>query len=162
MTASRDTQQTADAGLEVMFYQLDGAPLERVLPKLLEKSLERGWRAVVRIESAERLDALDAALWTYSEESFLPHAPVAAGEPARQQVLLSLDGANLNGAHVLFVTDGGPLDEPPDFARVAYLFDGRDNALKERAREEWRRVKTWGATASYWRQMAGGGWERAG
>jgi DNA polymerase-3 subunit chi len=154
--------QTADADLEVMFYQLEGAPLERVLPKLLEKSLERGWRAVVRVESAERLEALDAALWTYSEESFLPHAPVAAGEPARQPVLLSLDGANLNGAHVLFVTDGGSLDEQEGFVRVAYLFDGRDDAVKERAREEWRKVKAWGAVASYWRQTAGGGWERAG
>jgi DNA polymerase III subunit chi len=32
---------------EVLFYHLQGMSLESVLPPLLEKSLERGWRVVV-------------------------------------------------------------------------------------------------------------------
>ena len=33
---------------EILFYHLQHQPLERVLPTLLEKTLERGWRAVVQ------------------------------------------------------------------------------------------------------------------
>lgn len=147
---------------EVMFYELGGEPLERVLPKLLEKSLERGWRAVVRVEGPERLDALDTALWTYSEESFLPHGKAGDGTPERQPVLLSLDGANRNGARVLFVTDGGEIGEAADYARIAYLLNGQDEEAKVRARAEWRAAKQAGAEVSYWRQTANGRWEKAG
>lgn len=147
---------------EVMFYQFDGRPLERVLPKLLELSLERGWRAVVRVEGPERLDALDAALWTYSEESFLPHGKGAEGQAHRQPVLLSLDDENRNGAHVLFITDGGTIDVGRDYARIAYLFDGQDDTVKQRARDEWRGSKAAGCQVTYWRQTPEGRWEKAG
>ena len=62
---------------EVLFYHLQNMSLESVLPPLLEKSLERGWRVVVQSTSPERTDALDAHLWTYSDDSFLPHAHLA-------------------------------------------------------------------------------------
>ena len=45
---------------EVLFYHLQRAPLERVLPELLERSLARGWRAVVRAGYPARVEALDA------------------------------------------------------------------------------------------------------
>ena len=38
---------------EVLFYHLENQPVERVLPPLLEKSLERGWRVVVQAASEE-------------------------------------------------------------------------------------------------------------
>ena len=75
---------------EVLFYHLERAPLERVLPSLLERTLERGWRAVVQSGSAERLEALDLALWTYNDESFLPHGTARDGDPARQPIYLTL------------------------------------------------------------------------
>src|SRR5262249_41793492 len=58
---------------EIVFYQLQRQPLERVLPTLIEKSLERGWRVVVQAASEERVEALDAHLWTFRDDSFLPH-----------------------------------------------------------------------------------------
>ena len=59
---------------EIHFYHLQRQPLEAVLPTLIEKSLGRGWRAVVQATSAERLSALDDHLWTFSDDSFLAHA----------------------------------------------------------------------------------------
>ena len=67
---------------EVLFYHLQDMSLENVLPPLLEKSLERGWRVVVQSTSEERADALDAHLWTYRDDSFLPHATWRAGRCA--------------------------------------------------------------------------------
>lgn len=55
---------------EVLFYHLQNMSVESVLPPLLEKSLERGWRVVVQSTSQERAEALDAHLWTYREIRF--------------------------------------------------------------------------------------------
>jgi len=146
---------------EVLFYHLQRQPLEAVLPTLLEKSLERGWRALVRVTTPERLAALDDALWTFADESFLPHG--AAGDPnaADQPVLLTLDEANPNGASILFLTEGAPL--PADlaaFARVALLFDGNDAEALGLARQQWQAVKATGLAATYWQQADRGRWER--
>src|SRR5690349_11599483 len=32
---------------DILFYHLERQPLDRVLPQLLERTLERGWRAVI-------------------------------------------------------------------------------------------------------------------
>ena len=69
---------------EILFYHLEHRPLERVLPELLEKCLERGWRAVVQTAEQERLEALDTQLWTYRDIAFLPHGTAADGAPERQ------------------------------------------------------------------------------
>ena len=66
---------------EVLFYHLQNAPLERVLPDLLERSLQRGWRAIVRAGGKERLEALNNTLWTYRDDSFLPHGTAEDGPP---------------------------------------------------------------------------------
>jgi len=74
---------------EVLFYHLEHQPLERVLPVLLERTLERGWRAVVQCGSAERLDALDSGLWTYRDDSFLPHGMAEDGPGELQPIYLT-------------------------------------------------------------------------
>lgn len=146
---------------DVLFYHLQRQPLEAVLPTLLEKSLARGWRALVRMTSPERLTALDDVLWTYSDESFLPHGPSGDPNAADQPVLLTLDEANSNGASILFLVEGAPM--PADlegFERVALLFDGNDPDALALARQQWQAVKAAGLEATYWQQADRGRWER--
>ena len=45
---------------DLLFYHLETRPLESVLPMLLEKTIERGWRAVVEVGSVERLETIEA------------------------------------------------------------------------------------------------------
>ena len=99
---------------EVLFYHLQSQPLERVLPELLEKSLERKWRAVVQVGSEERRDALDAHLWTFRDEGFLPHGTIKDGHAGAQPVYLTTDEDNPNGAEVRFLADGptSPITPP--------------------------------------------------
>jgi DNA polymerase III chi subunit, HolC len=66
---------------EVLFYHLEHQSLERTLPALVERTLERNWRAVIQVGSEERVEALDTLLWTYREESFLPHGTRRDGNP---------------------------------------------------------------------------------
>src|SRR3984957_10387835 len=84
---------------EVLFYHLQNMSLENILPPLLEKSLERGWRVVVQSTSQERADALDAHLWTYRDDSFLPHATWRAGDAQDQPIVLMAEEGNPNRAN---------------------------------------------------------------
>lgn len=145
---------------EVLFYQLDHQPLDRVLPSLLEKTLERGWRAVVQTSSQERAEALDALLWTYSEESFLPHGMARDGFSPEQPVFLTGGEDNPNSATVRFLVDGADCNNLPAYTRVIYLFDGRDEDARAKAREQWRCTKAEGLAVTYWQQSENGRWEK--
>lgn len=147
---------------EVLFYHLERTPLERVLPSLLERTLERGWRAVVQSGSTERLEALDLALWTYNDESFLPHGAARDGDPARQPIYLTLGDETPNGAGVRFLVDGAEMAEFTGFVRIVCLFDGHDPEATGKARTQWQAAKAAGCAVTYWRQSDSGRWEKQG
>lgn len=148
------------AATEVLFYHLERQPLERVLPSLLQRTLERGWRAIVQVGSTERLEALDAHLWTFADDSFLPHGTPKDGAPDRQPILLTVDQDNNNGAGVRFLLDGADMDTFSGYVRIVVMFDGRDQEAVAAARAQWQRVKAQGCKATYWRQSDAGRWEQ--
>ncbi len=130
---------------EVLFYHLQHQPLERVLPQLLERSYERGWRVVVQAASDERVDALDAHLWTYRDDNFLPHGTARDSDAQLQPILLTTADHNPNGATVRFLVDGVPM--PADaggYDRVVLLFDGEDEEAVAAARVRWGEAKAQG------------------
>lgn len=146
---------------EILFYHLQGQPLERVLPALLAKTLARGWRAVVEATSAERVAALDEHLWTYADDSFLPHGLATEADAAEEPIVLAIDAVNPNGAQVRFLVDGAVVpDDPSGYARIVLIFDGADDAALARARAEWKKAKAHGHDATYWRQNEAGTWEK--
>jgi DNA polymerase III subunit chi len=145
---------------EVLFYHLEHQPLERVLPNLVERTLARGWRAIVQAGSEERVEALDTLLWTYAEESFLPHGTKRDGNDAAQPVYLTTEDANPNGASVRFLVDGAEASDITGYARIVYLFDGHDGAAVARAREQWKAAKAAGCEVAYWQQSPEGRWEK--
>jgi DNA polymerase-3 subunit chi len=146
---------------EVLFYHLQRQPLEAVLPTLLEKSLQRGWRAIMRFVTEERLAALDDHLWTYSDESFLAHGTDREADAAEQPVVLTLGEGNPNEAAVAFLVEGAAMPpEPARYQRLVLLFDGNDDEAVATARLHWKDVKAAGHEATYWQQDAAGRWER--
>ncbi|MGI9415891.1 MAG: DNA polymerase III subunit chi [Hyphomicrobiales bacterium] len=145
---------------EILFYHLERQPLERVLPTLLEKSLERGWRAVVQAGTAERADALDAILWTYREDSFLPHGTAADGNTDMQPVFLTDGEENPNGAQIRFFVDGATSSEVAPYERAVYLFDGHDEEAVAGARKIWTTLRDAGHEVTYWQQSEHGKWEK--
>ena len=88
---------------ELLFYHLERQPLESALPGLLQRSLERGWRVVVKVGSEERLEALNAHLWSFDDASFLPHGAAADGHAEAQPIWLTTGDDNPNGATVRFL-----------------------------------------------------------
>lgn len=145
---------------EILFYHLTESTLEDALPGLLERSLQRGWRAVVQTGSEDRRDALDQHLWTFRDDSFLAHGTDREAFPAEQPVLLTTGADNANGAQIRFLVDGA---EPPDlsaYERAVFLFDGHDATQLEAAREHWKAMKAAGHEVTYWQQTPDRRWER--
>ena len=150
---------------ETLFYHLERRALDDVLPGLIEKTLERGWKALIRTESSERADAIDNLLWSYSEQTFLPHAQAGDGNPKRQPVLITVEDDNPNGANVLFLIGGAAA--PPwsaaeirNLTRVVLMFDGRDADSLARARSAWKDAKAAGHDVTYWKESANGKFEK--
>jgi DNA polymerase-3 subunit chi len=146
---------------EVLFYHLQNMTVENVLPSLLEKSLERGWRVIVQSTSEERADALDAHLWTYRDDSFLPHATWRAGDAADQPVLLAVTETNPNQANVRFLIDNAAMPaDSASYERVVLLFNGEDADALAHARGAWTDCKSRGFEVTYWQADEQGRWRR--
>ncbi len=146
---------------EVLFYHLQGMTLENVLPPLLEKSLARGWRVVVQATSEERADALDAHLWTYSDDSFLPHATWRVGDASEQPIVLIAGEDNPNYANVRFLVDSAALPADCDvYQRLVLVFNGDDGDALASARNVWTDCKTRGFEVTYWQADERGRWQR--
>jgi DNA polymerase-3 subunit chi len=144
---------------EILFYHLEHHPLERVLPVLIERSLERGWRVVVEAGSAERLQQLDEMLWTFRDDSFLPHTLAGSGDEADQPVLLTTGADNPNAAAIRFFVDRALPTEGGDYQRLVFMFDGHDPDAIAEARAAWKDLRE-RHDLTYWQQDANGRWEK--
>lgn len=146
---------------EVLFYHLQNMSVESVLPSLLEKSLERGWRAVVQAASEEQADALDAHLWTYREDSFLPHATWRSADAKDQPVVLAIAETNPNEAQIRFLIDSAALPADAErYERVVLMFNGDDDEAITGARGAWKEGKARGFAVTYWQADERGRWQR--
>ena len=146
---------------EVLFYHLQNKSLEEVLPPLLEKSLARGWRVVVQASSEERADALDAHLWTYAEDSFLPHATWRVADAAEQPIVLAIEADNPNRAQVRFLVDNAALPaDGESYERMVLVFNGDDGEALASARAAWTDCKARGFAATYWQTDERGRWQK--
>ena len=145
---------------DIGFYHLVRSPLEKALPKLLEKVLGSGARAVVMAGSQERVETLNALLWTYHPNSFLPHGGARDGKAELQPIWLTERDENPNGATILVLTDGVTSEQIDRYARCLEIFHGGDAEALARARERWRAYKDAGHTVTYYQQTDTGGWEK--
>lgn len=145
---------------EIRFYHLQRTPLEGALPVLLEKTVERGWRAVVMARSKERVESLNGMLWTYRNEAFLPHGSSEDGNAALQPIWLTESDENPNNASVLFLTDGAVSENTAMFDLCCELFDDGDAETVDAARGRWSAYLKAGHHLTYWQQNTAGGWEK--
>lgn len=146
---------------EVSFYHLTRSPLDRALPRLLEKVYASGQRVLVRGGDPERLELLNRTLWTYGKDSFLPHGVKSDGFADQQPIYLTTGLENPNHAVILVLVDGADAPDLAAYPRCLELFDGADVDALERARAHWREVVAQGHRAIYWQENERGGWAKA-
>jgi DNA polymerase-3 subunit chi len=159
-----EAPKTEASKTEVWFYQLQRRRLDQVLPNLVERVRQRGWRAAIQVATPERLSAIDDLLWTYAEESFLPHGAAKDGDPDMQPVWLTLRDDNANGAQARFLLEGVEAAPFVDqgYERLIVLFDGRDDAMRDLARAQWKKLRQINVELAYWAETDEGGWRKQG
>lgn len=145
---------------DLWFYHLERSSLEEVLPELLEKTLAKGWRALVRSPEEGRLKSLDQWLWAWKDDSFLPHGMAGDGNADKQPVLLSSSDDRSNEAQCLFLLDGAPFENADVYERTIVLFDGSDESAVHASRALWKQASSEDRKVSYWRQSPEGRWEK--
>ncbi len=145
---------------EIFFYHLGVQSLEEALPALLEKTLERGWKALLQAKSIEQVKTLNNLLWTYCDDSFLPHGDINDGFPNKQPVFLTSLEENPNQADVLFLVGGAERHETSEFTRCVLMFDGKDKEMLQQARQVWKNKKEEGCKTFYYQQDNAGIWQK--
>lgn len=150
-----------DRSAEIWFYHLERSTLDQVLPELLDRTLQRGWRALVRVADPDLMESLDERLWGWREDSFLAHGRADQPHAERQPILMTSAAANVNGAQALFIVDRSDMDASEPFERCFIIFDGRDEESLQHARERWKTLRAAGADLAYWKQTEQGRWEKA-
>ena len=145
---------------EISFYQLGRQSIERALLKLLQKTLDGGNKAVIRLASDAEVGVFDLALWTHDPDSFLPHGTAKSNFPEAQPVYLTDGEDNPAGADFLFILHGAPVGELKGYKRIFFVFNGAVEGEVKRAREHWKSFKEAGANLTYWSQGEGGGWKK--
>lgn len=151
----------AEGSGEVWFYHLERSTLDQVLPELLDRTLQRGWRARVRVADADQRRDIGERLWAWRSDSFLAHGMADEAHADRQPILLTHDGENLNGSQALFIVDGSEMTLKEEFERCFIIFDGRDDVALATARARWKTLKEAGSALAYWKQSDEGRWEKA-
>lgn len=148
---------------EFRFHHLERRRLEDATPELLEALVAEGFRVVLQAGSPQEVEAWNERLWTYSDESFLPHGAARDGEPEAQPIYLTDGPETPNGARARVLLSGADVGPAlrGDGARVLVVFDGRDEEARALARAQWAEVKAAGQPLSYWREADNGGWEKA-
>lgn len=143
---------------EVWFFHLERQSLEAMLPQLVEKTLAKGWRAVIKAGSEERAEAISSGLWMHDDESFIPHGTKQDGNGAHQPVWITDGDDRPNAPQALFLVDGAEASDIAGLYRVVRVFDGKAEESVIAARAAWKAAKADGHDISYWQQDERGHW----
>jgi DNA polymerase III subunit chi len=143
---------------EVWFFHLERQTLEAMLPQLVEKTLAKGWRAVIKAGSEDRAEAISSALWMHSDDGFIPHGTKQDGRGAEQPVWITAGNDAPNAPQALFLVDGAEATDLAGIERVVRVFDGNAEESVVAARAAWKVAKAEGHDISYWQQDERGRW----
>ncbi|WNO52504.1 DNA polymerase III subunit chi [Stakelama saccharophila] len=145
--------------MQVDFYHLTRMPLDRALPRIAERVIEKNGRLLIVSDSEAQRATLDRLLWSYRADSFLPHAQAGAGDDANQPVLISGEPEAANGARNIALADGIWRDRSLSFDRAFHFFD--EDRITD-ARQAWKALADRaGVERRYWKQNEQGRWEQA-
>ena len=142
--------------MQVDFYHLTVAPLDRVLPSIAEKVLGSGGRLLIVADDPPVRTRIDQLLWSYNPASFLPHGQAGEAWDGDQPALITEGVTPTNAARNVALVDGLWRDEALAFERAFHLFD--EDSIGA-ARAAWRALgEREGVERRYWRQDENGRW----
>lgn len=145
---------------EINFYHLQNQSLEQGLPKLAERVVGSGAKAVIKVKDKNTAKQLDKALWTYSPESFLPHDVEGSKYPEDQSLYITTGEDNPSSASIAMLINGEKIEDLSSFSKVLYMFEGRLDEIISTARQDYKHYKSLGHEVKYYQQSDQGRWEQ--
>ena len=147
---------------QIDFYHLQKQSLEQVLPKLVEKAYATGKHIKIKVGNDARVEFINATLWTYDDEAFLPHGTKKDGFAKEQPIWISAEDDNPNQADMLFLVDGADIElaQAEQFTRIFNIFDGNDEHALQQARTFWKDISATNNSKNYFQQDENGHWHK--
>ena len=145
---------------EVSLYHFTREPLEKALPRLMEKVYASGKRTVIMAETKEQVEALNKGMWTFATFAFIPHGSKDDGFPEQQPIWLTTEEENPNNSEIIVLTNNIQTDYIEKFSRCLDVFDGNDINAVEQAKQRISSYKNKQYAVTYWLQGAKGNWEK--
>ena len=132
--------------LRIDFYLLsdtDSKTIWYTACRLLEKAYHLGHRVFVHCDTEDDAHHLDELLWTYKEESFVPHNLQGEGPEPPPPIQISW-GKEPRGFNNILLNLGQSI--PPYFARFSRIMEivSNDEAAKEISRNHYKEYRTHG------------------
>jgi len=143
---------------DISFYHLEVSGFEVALPKLLEKVYSSGFKTLVRFGNPELMETLSKALWTYTENSFLPHGIKEDEHVESQPIYLTCEMKNSNSAKLLTLINDASTEGLDAYDRVLIMFDGHSEEMLKDARANWKKFNAEGHKLTYFQQNEQGAW----
>jgi DNA polymerase-3 subunit chi len=168
LVAAQRTMATCGESMTILhFYQVQQptpAAVDAVVPPLASKAAAAGQPLLLVAPTLTRARRLDELLWTFTAESFLPHAQAGCAHPHWQAVLLTHAEEQSflmpEGRLPLVLAGAESALEPIKKAgaeKIFYLFSAAPHDV-ERARALYKQHQAAGDTLKYF-QQAETGWE---
>ena len=143
------------------FYQLGKATVNDAVLMLVQKALVTDKKMLIFCPKPSAA-AIDDALWSHDQNSWLPHGLDAAmgAELASVWVCSDMTSNPIDADYVMLLHGAEP-DSWAGFTRGFVVFDGKSDAQLQQARLQWQKWKSLSETElGYFAQTADGGWEK--
>jgi DNA polymerase-3 subunit chi len=123
----------------VDFYVQSGGPAQGHLTlacRVTEKAFQAGHQVYIRCSSVEQAKTLDQLLWTFSQNSFVPHS-INGTDKTRTPVTIGHEPANSAIAQVVVSLAEDPVADFTGFLRIAEIV-GNEGTDRESGRRRYR------------------------
>lgn len=142
---------------KISFYQVMNGELIKFSCQLLEKCFQNKILTFVQVSTDDMLVAVDRALWTFSQKSFIPHATDKDPLPEKQPIYISTNAQCPIKASGLMLIGAERIDIK-DFERVMVMIDGNIALELKKAEAMMASYKNLGHNVEYYVQNDKGGW----
>ena len=123
----------------VDFYVQSGGPVQGHLTlacRVTEKAFQAGHQVYIRCSSVEQAKTLDQLLWTFSQNSFVPHS-INGTDKTHTPVTIGHEPANSAIAQVVVSLAEDPVADFTGFLRIAEIV-GNEDTDRESGRRRYR------------------------
>ncbi len=133
---------------KIIFIDTEKYGKDKSLALATEKFYNLGEKILILTSSKERGEFLDDFLWTFKQQSFLPHTfseEIVKDEP----IVITIAEKNLNGANVLILDAPVSTDFMKEFSYVVDFADRTTSSSLQESRKRFKKYKDTGLHVSY-------------